>query len=102
MKRPNRFWLMSICTMACLLGAAHWFHTRSVYAQQNTGDYNDGTFYISAYVDVDSSYNLYAESDMEVEVDFDEDIDEIEVDGYPDEDGTPPLLRQLLCLRRRL
>jgi hypothetical protein len=88
MKRPNRFWLMSISTMACLLGAAHWFHTRPVYAQQNTGDYDDGTFYISAYVDVDSSYNLYAESDMEVEFDFDEDIDEIEVDGIPDQDGT--------------
>ncbi|MGD0941845.1 MAG: hypothetical protein ABR905_19280 [Terracidiphilus sp.] len=87
MKRPNRFWLTSICAMACLLGAAHWFHTRPAYAQQNTGYYDDGTFYITAYVDVDNSYNLYVESYMEVEFDYYEDIDEIEVDGYADEDG---------------
>jgi hypothetical protein len=80
---------MSICAMACLLGAAHWFHISPIYAQQSSDDYDDGTFYISASVDVDSNYNLYAESYMEVEFDFDEDIDEIEVDGYPDEDSTP-------------
>jgi hypothetical protein len=89
MKRPNRFWLMSICAVACLLGAEQWFHARPVHAQQSTQPpYNDGTFYISALVDVDSSYNLYLDSYMEVEFDYYEDIDEIEVDAYPDEDGT--------------
>lgn len=82
MKRTNRIWLMGICAIVSVLGAA-----RPVYAQQDTGYYDDGTFYISAYVDVDSSYNLYVDSYMEVEFDGYEDIDEIEVDAYVDEDG---------------
>ena len=65
----------------------HWFHTRPIYAQQSSDDYDDGTFYIYAAVDVDSSYNLYTDSYMEVEFDDEEDIDEIEVDAYVDEDG---------------
>ena len=65
-----------------------WFHTRSVSAQQSTQPpYDDGTFYISADVDVDNSYNLYLDSCMDVEFDYKEDIDEIEVDADGDEDG---------------
>ena len=87
MKRANRIWITVICAISCLLGAMHWFHTRPIYAQQNTQDYNDGTFYISASVDVDSNYNLYTDSYMEVEFDDYEDIDEIEVDAYVDQDS---------------
>jgi hypothetical protein len=89
MKPLNRLWITSICAIGCLLGAWHWFHVRPVYAQQSTGEYDDGTFYIAAWVDVDSSYNAYFESYMEVEYDFYDEIDEIEVDGYADEDGGP-------------
>jgi len=87
MKRSNRFWIMSICATVCLLSATHWFHTKPIYAQQSSNYYDDGTFYISASVDVDSSYNLYLDSYMEVEFDDYEDIDETEVDAYVDEDG---------------
>jgi hypothetical protein len=86
MKRPNRFWITSVCAIVCLLGAVHWLHTRPVHAQQQTGIYDDGTFYITAFVDVDSTYTLYVASYMLVEFDDYEDIDEIEVDGYADED----------------
>lgn len=87
MKRAHRICITCICALACLLGTAHWFHTKPVYAQQNTGYYYDGTFYITASVDVDSNYNLYVDSYMEVDFDDYEDIDEIEVDGYADQDG---------------
>ena len=87
MKRPNRFWITSVCAIVCLLGAVRWLHTRPVHAQQQTGVYDDGTFYITAFVGVDSTYTLYVASYMLVEFDDYEDIDEIEVDGYADEDG---------------
>lgn len=87
MKRANGILLAGICAISCLLGAAHWFHTKPVHAQQQTGYYDDGTFYISASIDVDSNYNLTTDSYMEVEFDDYEDIDEIEVDGYADQDG---------------
>jgi hypothetical protein len=87
MKRANRILLAGICAISCLLGAAHWFHTKPVHAQQQTGIYDDGTFYITASIDIDSNYNLTTDSYMEVEFDDYEDIDEIEVDGYADQDG---------------
>ena len=87
MKRANRILLTGICAISCLLGVAHWFHTKPVHAQQQTGYYDDGTFYIYASIDVDSNYNLTTDSYMEVEFDDYEDIDEIEVDGYADQDG---------------
>jgi hypothetical protein len=87
MKRANCIWIMGICAISGLLGAMHWFHTNAIYAQQNSSAYNDGTFYISASVDVDSNYNLYTDSYMAVEFDDYEDIDAIEVDGTVDQDG---------------
>ncbi len=87
MKRTKPFWLLCLCAVICLFGAARLLRITPVHAQQNTGDYNDGTFYIVASVDVDSSYNLYVESYMEVEYDEYEDIDYIEVDGTADQDN---------------
>jgi hypothetical protein len=94
MKRPNTFWLMSICAMALLLGAAHWFHARPIYAQQNSNEYDDGTVYVYAYIDVDSTYDLYYQSYAEWDVGAGEDSDdfvddEIQIDvdqsiGYDD------------------
>ncbi len=87
MKRANRLWITSICAICCVLGTANRFHTRPIYAQQQTGSYDDGSFYVTAFVDVDSTYNLYAASYMLVEFDDYEDIDYIEVDGSADQDG---------------
>lgn len=87
MRRANRIWLISLCAMLFIAGTARLMRVKPIHAQQNEQDYDDGTFYISAYVDVDSNYNLYVDSYMEVEDDFEEDIDAIEVDGAADQDG---------------
>lgn len=87
MKRVNRIWITSLCAMVPVFLLVHQFQSKPIYAQQDTQEYDDGTFFIGAYVDVDSSYNLYTDSYMEVEFDLDEDIDAIEVDATVDQDG---------------
>jgi hypothetical protein len=89
MKHFYRISLALLCVVAILLGAGHRFTSKAVHAQQSTQPpYDDGTFYIDSYVDVDDSHNLYVDAYMEVEFDYDEDIDEIELDAYVDQDGS--------------
>jgi hypothetical protein len=88
MKRPSRFWLMSICAVACLLGAAHRFHTRPVSAQTSSNGYDDGNVYVYAYIDVDSNYYLYAQSYAELDPEADEDIDYVGDEIQVDQDGS--------------
>jgi hypothetical protein len=88
MKRPSRFWLMSICAVACLLGGTHQFHTRPVSAQTSSNSYDDGNVYVYAYVDVDSNYNLYAQSYAELDPEADDDIDYVDDEIQVDQDGS--------------
>jgi hypothetical protein len=86
MKRANRIWITGICTVGCLIGAAHWFTTSPIYAQQNSQASDDGNVYVYAYVDVDSNYYLYADSSTELDFDADEDIDLVDDEIQVDED----------------
>jgi hypothetical protein len=78
---------MSICALACLLGAAQRFRTSHVYAQTSSNEYDDGDVYVYAYIDVDSSYNLYADSYAELDPEADEYIDLVQDEIQVDQDG---------------
>jgi len=65
MKRTNRIWITSVCTIVCLLGAIHWFRTGPIYAQQNNEASGDGIIYVYAWIDVDANYNLYSDGYVE-------------------------------------
>lgn len=88
MKRANRFWIAGISVMAYLLGVAHWFSSRPIYAQQDTQHYDDGSVYIYAGVDVDSNYYLYTQSYTQWEFDAYEDIDGVQDEIRVDKDQT--------------
>jgi hypothetical protein len=87
MMRANGIWITGICAIGCLIGAAHWFTTSPIYAQQSTQPpTDDGNVYVYASVDVDSNYNLYADSYAELDFEADEDIDLVQDEIRVDQD----------------
>ena len=86
MKRISRVRLAAVLALVCAYGAAIWSHPKPLHAQQNTGETDTGSFYISAYIDVDGGYNVYGTSVVQTD-DYTE-SEYVGGDGYISQDAS--------------